>query len=155
MVELTRKPSESLASWFEWLWADYRASMIDAGIRAESADENIRSHKERLFVDGLPVAGQHVLDVLDAGEVVGTMWLSEPASSDPGTWFIYDVVIDEQRRGHGYGRQAMEAAERFVREAGATRMALNVFGPNVVARNLYESLGYEVMAVSMFKDLAV
>ena len=47
----------------------------------------------------------------------------------------------------------MEAAEEWTRERGGTRVALNVFGPNLVARSLYDSLGYEVLATSMFKDI--
>jgi hypothetical protein len=31
--------------------------------------------------------------------------------------------------------------------------ALNVFGPNVVARSLYKSMGYNAMAIEMGKDL--
>jgi len=153
MVHLTVKPAERLAEWTDWMWADYRSSMIEAGISPDLADENIRGHQERLFVDGVPVAGQHVYDIDDGGLVVGTLWISEPPASDPGTWFIYDIVIDEEHRGHGYGRKAMLAAERLVGEAGGKRTALNVFGYNAVARRLYESLGYQVMAISMFKDL--
>jgi GNAT superfamily N-acetyltransferase len=47
----------------------------------------------------------------------------------------------------------MEAAEQWTREHGGTRVALNVFGPNLTARSLYDALGYEVLATSMFKDL--
>jgi hypothetical protein len=31
---------------------------------------------------------------------------------------------------------------------------LNVFGPNAVARRPYESMEYQVLVVSMFKDFA-
>jgi ribosomal protein S18 acetylase RimI-like enzyme len=47
----------------------------------------------------------------------------------------------------------MFAAEDFVAAHGGTRIALNVFGTNRVARNLYESLDYQVRSVGMFKDL--
>jgi ribosomal protein S18 acetylase RimI-like enzyme len=48
----------------------------------------------------------------------------------------------------------MLAAEEFVTSKSGTRLALNVFGSNTVARRLYESLDYQVMSVSMFKDFA-
>jgi len=35
-----------------------------------------------------------------------------------------------------------------------TSIALNVFGPNTVARSLYESLGYEIQNIGMKKVLA-
>ena len=51
------------------------------------------------------------------------------------------------------GRKAMEAAEQWAREQGATRMALNVFGDNVVAQSLYRRFGFEVTSVNMAKNL--
>ena len=48
----------------------------------------------------------------------------------------------------------MLAAERWATEHGGSRIALNVFGPNTIARNLYESSGYEVASLQMRKELA-
>lgn len=38
--------------------------------------------------------------------------------------------------------------------AGVRRVSLNVFGVNAVARQLYESSGYEVSSLHMHKPLA-
>jgi len=65
---------------------------------------------------------------------------------------VYDIVIDEEFRGEGFGRSAMQAAEDYVKSQGGTRLALNVFGPNAVARGLYESLDYRIMKIGMRKD---
>jgi ribosomal protein S18 acetylase RimI-like enzyme len=93
------------------------------------------------------------LDVIENGETVGALWLADQSSQSQGSWFIYDIVINEAFRGRGLGRKTMTAGEEFVKAHGGTRLALNVFGPNRVARNLYESMDYQTMAVSMFKDL--
>jgi RimJ/RimL family protein N-acetyltransferase len=47
----------------------------------------------------------------------------------------------------------MELAEAEARSHGLHRIALNVFGGNEVARNLYRSLGYAESAVHMAKDI--
>ncbi len=47
----------------------------------------------------------------------------------------------------------MRLVEEEARRLGIDRIALNVFGRNEVARNLYRSLGYEENAVSMGKRL--
>jgi ribosomal protein S18 acetylase RimI-like enzyme len=47
----------------------------------------------------------------------------------------------------------MLLAEGEARRRGLSRVALNVFGGNEVARNLYRSLGYEETAVTMRKTL--
>lgn len=66
---------------------------------------------------------------------------------------MWDVVIDEDQRGRGLGRQAMLLAEELARQGGATTFGLNVFANNVVARNLYTSLEYEETSVQMRKPL--
>jgi ribosomal protein S18 acetylase RimI-like enzyme len=67
--------------------------------------------------------------------------------------FIYDIRLDERFRGRGYGKAAMEFAEEEARRLGVGRVALNVFGGNEVARNLYRSLGYQENAIAMSKTL--
>jgi hypothetical protein len=47
----------------------------------------------------------------------------------------------------------MQAAEDYVMSQGAKRLALNLFGPNRVARSLHELMGYKVMAIEMRIDL--
>jgi ribosomal protein S18 acetylase RimI-like enzyme len=79
--------------------------------------------------------------------------MGKPFGNLESTWFVFYVEIDEAHRGRGLGRAAMQAAEDWTKEHDGTRVALNVFGPNVVARSLYDSLGYQVMATAMFKDL--
>ncbi|HUV58195.1 MAG TPA: GNAT family N-acetyltransferase [Acidimicrobiales bacterium] len=153
MIELMKKSEADLAQWIEQLWPEYLTSMVDAGFTREAAEQNIKGHQERLFLNGRPTPGQHVFDILDDAVRVGTLWIAEPQGGDPSAWFIYDIVIDESRRGSGLGRRAMQAAEQFVRESGGRRLALNVFGPNTVARRLYESMDYRVVAQSMTKDL--
>ena len=99
-----------------------------------------------------PSAGQHIFDVLRDGEIVGTLWLGhQPGQKE---WFIYDIVINEEHRGAGLGRATMLAAEEYVKSQSATRLGLNVFGPNTIARRLYESLDYQVMSISMYRDLS-
>jgi ribosomal protein S18 acetylase RimI-like enzyme len=47
----------------------------------------------------------------------------------------------------------MLLAEDEARRRGLTRIELNVFGGNEVARNLYRSLGYVETSAQMAKDL--
>jgi len=61
------------------------------------------------------------------------------------------LKIEEQERGRGYGRAAMELAEKEARRRGLERLELNVFGDNHAARSLYRSLGYREAAVIMTK----
>ena len=67
--------------------------------------------------------------------------------------FIYNIVVDEPLRGRGYGREAMQQAEQEAKRHGLHALALNVFGHNKLARDLYLSLGYRETSIRMKKDL--
>lgn len=47
----------------------------------------------------------------------------------------------------------MILAGDYARQQGAHTLGLNVFGFNVAARNLYQSIGYEPTAIQMRKRL--
>jgi ribosomal protein S18 acetylase RimI-like enzyme len=153
MGKLEPKTTQELASWIPSKKEEYIAERIKAGESAEVANRMSDGQFAELFPDGNPADGQFVMNVLTDEELVGTLWMGRPFSGDGNTWFIFDIEIAKDARGRGFGRAAMVAAEEWTRERGGTRVALNVFGPNLTARSLYDSLGYEVLATSMFKDL--
>jgi ribosomal protein S18 acetylase RimI-like enzyme len=124
-----------------------------SGSTLEEAHLRAEQQTRDLLPDGPATAGAHLLRVLDdAGEPVGVLWLG-PHPQRRGAGWVYEVQIDEARRGEGLGRAAMVAAERIGREAGWTALGLNVFGHNPRARALYDALGYEVAATTMAKPL--
>lgn len=116
-------------------------------------------HAERVFTDllpdGLATRGHRLLIAEhDDGRAIGRLWLADQQREGLRAAWIYDVEVDPELRGHGYGRRLMELAEGEARELGVQRMELNVFGDNPVARGLYESMGYVEMSRQLFKDLA-
>ncbi len=153
MIELADKTQAELDAWLPPMIAHYVDERVGAGEDRDSAQGNAAMQFGQLFPDGRPGEGQHVMTALHDGREVGALWMGRPLGSSAGTWFVFWVGIDEEHRGKGLGREVMEAAEAWARAREGTRIALNVFGPNHVARSLYDSLGYEVMATSMFKDL--
>ena len=66
----------------------------------------------------------------------------------PGIWtnalecYLAELYVRPQRRGQGLGRALMEAAIDFARRKGADRLELGTGEQDVVARALYESLGF-------------
>jgi ribosomal protein S18 acetylase RimI-like enzyme len=153
MIHLEEKSSNELATWLPAMMAHYIAERIKAGESEEDAYRVSEMQFGQLFPKGHLAEGQHVMNVVADEVAVGTLWMGRPFSGDEKTWFVFDIEITEDARGRGIGRAAMEAAEVWTREHGGTRVALNVFGPNLIARSLYDSLGYEVQSTSMFKDL--
>ncbi len=153
MIRLQTKSPTDTAAWLVLMWSQYADEIVGAGFTPEEAKQNIERNKKSLFENDIPNDGQRIFDVLDDDVAIGSLWLAKREEGNSGEWFIYDIVIDPEHRGKGLGRSTMQAAEEYVRSEGGTRLALNVFGPNTVARTLYESMGYSVLAIGMKKEL--
>ncbi len=89
---------------------------------------------DRTFLFGIrPLTTTDLLGLL---ELDGVMWAH-------GTTFVSIAIGDEENRGKGYGREAMQIALKFAfRELNLHRVCLTVFSYNQAAIKLYESLGF-------------
>jgi ribosomal protein S18 acetylase RimI-like enzyme len=153
MLELVDKSPDDIVHWVPAMFASYVEERVGAGESRESAWGAASTQQEQLFPGGVPAKGQHVMNLVLDGQAVGVLWIGRPLGASADTWFVFYVEVDEAHRGQGLGKDAMLAAERWATEHGGSRIALNVFGPNTVARSLYDSLGYQVLATGMYKDL--
>jgi ribosomal protein S18 acetylase RimI-like enzyme len=134
--------------------AEYIEDRVTAGDSPAQAARTAADQMEVLFPGGRPAEGQLLFAVEDdLGSTVGTLWIGPHQPADPEYFWVWDIAIDPDHRGRGFGRATMQLAEEAARSHGATVLGLNVFGHNAVARRLYESLGYETTSVSMRKLL--
>ena len=135
--------------------AGYAADMEQNGAMSrEQAQRKAERDSASLFPNGLESPGiwVYVLEDADA-QALGNLTLGERDSDGRKVMFVYDVVVDELHRGRGLGRAALELVEEEARRRGLSRIELNVFGGNAVARSLYRALGYDELAVYMGKDV--
>jgi GNAT superfamily N-acetyltransferase len=133
----------------------YIRDLVDhGGADPEAAARKADRDKELFLARGLETPG-HVFFVVEHEDEgpVGHLWLGEMDRGEGPVAFVFDVEIKPEHRGKGHGRGAMELAEEEARALGHRRLELNVFGGNEVGRNLYRSLGYQELAVSMGKKL--
>ena len=91
-------------------------------------------------------------DVLVAevdGVVAGYVRLAHPTplAATRHVLMIQGIAVDPARQGNGVGRALVDGAIAEARRRGARRLTLHVFGPNDVARRLYESAGFAVEGV--------
>jgi GNAT superfamily N-acetyltransferase len=156
-VSITMRPmqGDEFEQWLPRMRDDYAEDMRrNAGASKEAAREKAAADVDRLFPDGRPSPDQSVFVIEADGQPVGELWATERQEDvHRGALWVFDVRIDEMHRGRGYGKAAMLLAEGEARRRGLSRVALNVFGGNEVARNLYRSLGYQETAVTMRKTL--
>jgi GNAT superfamily N-acetyltransferase len=129
----------------------YAADMV-ANARMSPAAAAAKAERDgaTTLPQGLATPGHHLFVIEEeSGVEVGTLWFAVTAQH---AW-LYEIEIDETRRGEGLGRASMEELEARVRALGHDRIELNVFGGNTVARALYRSLGYDETFVTMAKAL--
>lgn len=108
-----------------------------------------------LLPQGLATPGMFLLmAVRPDGATIGRVWvrLSHPQGLSDCA-YLYDIEVDEEHRGAGYGRALLAAVEETVREHGVGRLELNVFGGNARAIRLYERAGYVTVSQQMRKNL--
>ena len=155
-VTLREVPPERMPAWIQRSADEYARDLVSLGRSPADAQRVAEAGMAQSFPDGRPRPGHAVLDVLDpAGEPVGYLWIGPETDAEAGgdAWWVWDVLIDEQRRGEGLGRAVMLLAGDYATAHGARTLGLSVFGFNVAARRLYESLGFDTTKVTMTKRL--
>jgi len=142
-------------TYLQWAIDDYAGELERNGkATGEAAKVAARASFDSLLSNGLSTPEQTLLVAVapDDGERIGVLWFG-PSTDDPAMAWIYDITVDEDKRGRGWGRAIMRAFEGEARARGFARAGLNVYGDNHVARRLYESLGYVETARQLHKEL--
>ncbi len=152
-VKLVAMNESEYQIWYKRSIANYRDENHKNGMTLEEAQKKSDDDFARLLPHGLKSVDQHIMAVKADGEWVGTLWFGVRGAQDNRKAFIYDIVLDENTRGKGYGKKAMVLLEDEVRRLGLRHIGLHVFGHNTVARNLYTTLGYEITNLNMEKTL--
>src|SRR5438105_15209706 len=93
-----------------------------------------------------------------AEEVVGfvcVMAREEPHKDEAPEPFAYisDLVVRTACRGRGVGRQLIQQAENFARDAGAGQLRVGVLARNADAHRLYRDCGFRDYTVQLVKPL--
>ena len=154
---LTLRPM-ARAEWDEWMprqMAAYAEHIAASGAMSEAdAWRKAKNDTARGFHAGFQTPGMLVFRIMAGDEAVGWLWLAAPGPGpDRQMAWVYNIEVGPAYRRRGYGREAMLLAEDEARSHGMTSLGLNVHGQNRVARSLYDSLGYDVMALQMKKPL--
>lgn len=156
-VRLEPMTGAELDAWAVRSVAGFAAQQVASGSQphVEAAASAEKTFAE-LLPDGSVTPSHHFWCVREVGaghRTVGHVWLRVRPVPGEVEGYVYDVELVPDARGRGLGRATMRATEEAARELGATVMRLNVFGHNVSAIRLYESLGYAVAIVSLHRRL--
>ncbi len=149
-------------------WESFLALDLETGMHTlrYASDEDRERYRERWpsvlrerygwSAEG-PTADKSVLFVLEDDEknYAGHLWLSEQEdvrTGIPRLWVI-TMAIMQKHRSRGWGRMLVEKTEEVARERGLRGIGLGVDADNVVARKLYEEMGFETVRLRMLRNL--
>lgn len=153
-IQLIPLSAQRFPAWIERSRTEYQSDLIKTGESLQEAHRRANESLEASFPENSPATDNAVFDVVDeTGAIVGYLWVGTDSSEDSHSWWVWDIVVDEEHRGKGLGRKAMKQAEDYARSQGAHTLGLSVFGFNHGARGLYESMGYETVTTKMKKHL--
>jgi len=142
--------------WLATEAGNYTAELVASGLAPEQAAAKAEADHATALPHG-PATPDTLLCLLEAdGAPVGSVWVNTRQGSTPDgsplAW-VFDIVVDEARRGRGHGRALMLLAERECLARDVHHLGLNVFAGNRTARALYTSLGYTPFLHVLHKQL--
>ncbi|HTR70149.1 MAG TPA: GNAT family N-acetyltransferase [Mycobacteriales bacterium] len=133
---------EDVAAFISESREDFVEGLVAAGEERAAVEEQADAIHARLLPDGRLNPDHRIGHLVSAGEPVGHLWV---ARDDQSAWYVWDVAIKPEHQSRGFGRAAMNLAEKMARADGADSIGLSVLVTNDIARTLYGSLGYEVV----------
>lgn len=148
-VEWRPMTEDEYGPWLAHEEDGYTRDWVERGVSEAAARAKAAADHARNLPQGLATPGTRLSVLTHRGVRVGTLWLG----TIDGEAFVFDVEVEEERRGQGHGRSLMLCAEAQTRAAGRDSLGLNVFAGNTPALRLYESLGYTPTSYYLYKHL--
>lgn len=148
MLKLRQPNEEEFKYWFE------KSSATQAEDRAFANNTEARDERRRLDqeVKSLLPKGQktdmqffYVAD--NDQENIGFIWMGVLPGLSKNEIFLYDIIIRQEQRRKGYGRELLSLMESKVKDSGYQAVYLNVLQKNH-AKQLYLSMGYRIVKES-------
>ena len=101
--------------------AFYVDDMVRAGIDRDVAQAKADTDLPHLLPEGLATPNHYLYAIEDDGRFAGYLWLCDRDGELGHSLFVYAVEVDEESRGRGLGRAAMQFAEERHGGAGSRR----------------------------------
>jgi ribosomal protein S18 acetylase RimI-like enzyme len=151
-VELKPISPEEYSSWSKSAQATYALEKEKSGLTKQAAEEEAEKAFRTMLSDGPNTPDNFVYSVVEiaSAKVVGTLWWQK---REKNTAWVCDIILNEDARGKGYGRETMLLCQEAVKAQGIPTLGLHVFGHNEIAQNLYRSLGFSPTNIVMSKKL--
>ena len=142
-------------AWSATAAEEYAAELITAmRLSSEEAALKATQNFAHLLPKGRATPDHTVCMIEDEHATpIGSVWFAEERTDGRERLYVYQIEINADERGRGFGRETMELVEAETRARGLGRIELNVWPSNHVARALYRSLEFDEISIGMAKVL--
>ncbi|ETT81439.1 GNAT family N-acetyltransferase [Viridibacillus sp. FSL R5-0477] len=90
-------------------------------------------------------------NIVNENERYGYVWLKIDETKKSA--FLYEIYIFDECRSKGIGTKVMEEIEEYLSLKEILYFKLHVFGTNRKAIKLYETIGFQIAGINMYKTL--
>jgi ribosomal protein S18 acetylase RimI-like enzyme len=145
-IELRRMTPETYDDYRSFSSDQYAEELFASGSYPDldSAVQGAAQQFDELLPGGPDTPGAYLWTAWHGDDAVARLWVGVKAR-----WaFIYDIEVEDEHRGRGFGTDVLNAGARACQDLGARWLGLNVFGHNDGARRLYERLGFDTTELS-------
>jgi RimJ/RimL family protein N-acetyltransferase len=156
MVALIPMTENEYQMYVEQSLQEYAQENVRAGRWSQAeALQQAKQELQKILPQGFHSPGHYLSMIVDEQleKRVGVLWFALRTQAGQQQAFVYDVVIFEAFRRHGYATRAFQLLEERARQLGAISIGLHVFGHNFASREMYEKLGYVATNIQMVKKL--
>ncbi len=98
-----------------------------------------------------PSSQEHIYAIEIDNKPCGFIWFLIREEHGIRTCHVIDIFIEEEFRGQGIAKQALQQLTTMSRDLGAKAITLTVFEDNIHAKNLYQHMGFDTTSHSMLK----
>ncbi len=153
MLNLKKMTEKEYDLYYKTLADRYIKELLSSEASDEkSVKEMAEATIQRSLPNGYETKGQYLLNVFKDNENIGYVWYGDRRGKDREA-FIYDLMIYEDYRRNGFGKETIKLVEKQAKENNYETISLHVFGENEIAVKLYESLNYKPFSIHMSKEL--
>ena len=145
MLELKPMNQDQYNNYITYSKNNYAQEIIKSrGIGIEEAMQITNKEYDALLSEGLKSKNQYLYTIEnDNNKNIGIIWFSSVSNHGDNELFLYDIEINKEFRGKGYGRESMDLLESKVKEFNMHTISLHVFLHNKIACSLYNKIGYK------------
>ncbi len=143
MIELRKMTDIELFNFNDLCIAEL-SEVFSLNMLEDDAKKKAEGEQYSLLPEGVNTTDHFLFTITQDRINIGSIWFAKLEKKQKYIAFIFYVGIDENLRGKGFGRTAMEIVEAEIKKIGLNTIRLHVLKNNSAAIKMYKKLSYTI-----------